>query len=165
MTTQTQTQAQTTVFWELKTSNSRTIYIDFEVKGIPGVFRGYDPEGQCTLDKVLRHIEQNVKFLLACPNIWDKVEVYSGWGNGSQWQERCHPLLAENYRLDSAVAWYTQPYGGDWAPDAKTRSMELLSKQGIYGSNKLDSSKGVKLMKKFDLNRSPGMICYYFPFA
>ena len=165
MTTQTQTQAQTTVFWELKTSTSKTIYIDFEVKGIPGVFRGYDPEGQCSLSRVLPHIEQNVEFLLACPNIWDKVKVFAGWGGGWEWQERCHPLLAENYRLDSAAAWHTQPYGGDWAPDAKTRSMELLSKQGIYGSNKLDSSKGVKLMKKFDLNRSPSLVCYYFPFA
>ena len=161
MTTQT---TQATVFWEL-TSNSKTIYIDFHVQGIPGVFRGYDPEGQCSLSRVLPHIEQNVEFLLACPNIWDKVKVFAGWGGGWEWQERCHPLLAENYRLDSAAAWHTQPYGGDWAPDAKTRSMELLSKQGIYGSNKLDSSKGVKLMKKFDLNRSPGMICYYFPFA
>ena len=163
MTTQTQTQAQTTVFWELKTSTSKTIYIDFEVKGIPGVFRGYDPEGQCSLSRVLPHIEQNVEFLLACPNIWDKVKVFAGWGGGWEWQERCHPLLAENYRLDSAAAWHTQPYGGDWAPDAKTRSMELLNKQGIYGK-KLNSSKGVKLMKKWSLHRSPGMICYYFPF-
>ena len=164
MTTQTQTQAQTTVFWELKTSTSKTIYIDFEVKGIPGVFRGYDPEGQCSLSRVLPHIEQNVEFLLACPNIWDKVKVFAGWGGGWEWQEQCHPFLAEGYRLDSAVAWHTQPYGGDWAPNAKTRSMELLNKQGIYG-DKIDSAKGVKLMKKFDLNRSPGMICYYFPFA
>ena len=155
--------SQTTVFWELKTSTSKTIYIDFEVKGIPGVFRGYDPEGQCSLSRVLPHIEQNVEFLLACPNIWDKVKVFAGWGGGWEWQERCHPLLAENYRLDSAVAWYTQPYGGDWAPDAKTRSMELLSKQGVYGSNKLDSSKGVELMKR-NIHRSPRMICYYFPF-
>ena len=161
MTTQT---TQTTVFWELKTdSNSKTIYIDFEFKGIPGVFRGYDPEGQCTLDKVLPHIERNVKFLLACPNIWDKVETFAGWGNGSEWKEQCHPFLAESYRLDSAVAWHTQPYGGDWSPEAATRSMELLSKQGIYGK-KLNSSKGVKLMKKWSLHRSPGMICYYFPF-
>ena len=164
MTTQTQTQAQTTVFWELKTSTSKTIYIDFEVKGIPGVFRGYDPEGQCSLSRVLPHIEQNVEFLLACPNIWDKVEVFPGWGGGSEWQEQCHPFLAENYRLDSAVAWHTQPYGGDWAPDATTRSMELLNKQRVYG-HQLDSSKGVKLMKKWSLHRSPGMICYYFPFA
>ena len=163
MTTQTQTQAQTTVFWELKTSTSKTIYIDFEVKGIPGVFRGYDPEGQCSLSRVLPHIEQNVEFLLACPNIWDKVKVFAGWGGGWEWKERCHPLLAEDYRLDSAVAWHTQPYGGDWAPEAATRSMELLSKQGIYGK-KLNSSKGVKLMKKWSLHRSPGMICYYFPF-
>ena len=165
MTTQTQTQAQTTVFWGLKTSNSRTIYIDFEVEGILGVFRGYDPEGQCTLDKVLRHIEQNLNFFNVCPNIWDKVEVFPGWGNGSEWQEQCHPFLAEGYRLDSAVSWHTQPYGGDWAPNAKTRSMELLNKQGIYGSNKLDSSKGVKLMKKWSIHRSPSLVCYYFPFA
>ena len=163
MTTQTQTQAQTTVFWELKTSTSKTIYIDFHVEGVSGVFRGYDPEGQCTLDKVLSHILLNVKFFNACPGIWDKVEVFPGWGGGWEWQERCHPLLAENYRLDSAAAWHTQPYGGDWAPDAKTRSMELLNKQGIYGK-KLNSSKGVKLMKKWSLHRSPGMICYYFPF-
>ena len=160
----TQTQAQTTVFWELKTDSGKTVYIDFHVEGIPGVFRGYDPEGQCTLSKVLPHILLNVEFFNLVPNIWDKVEVFPGWGNGSEWQERCHPLLAENYRLDSAVAWYTQPYGGDWSPDAKTRSMELLSKQGVYGK-KLNSAKGVKLMKKWNLNRSPGMICYYFPFA
>ena len=159
MTTQT---TQTTVFWELA-SNSRTIYIDFHVEGIHGVFRGYDPEGQCSLSRVLPHIVQNVKFFNACPGIWDAVKVYSGWGNGSEWQEQCHPFLVENYRLDSAVAWHTQPYGGDWAPDAKTRSMELLSKQGIYG-NKIDSSKGVKLMKKWSIHRSPSLVCYYFPF-
>ena len=152
-----------TVFWEL-TSNSRTIYIDFHVEGIRGVFRGYDPEGQCSLDKLLPHIEQNASFFNACPNIWDKVEVYAGWGGGCEWKERVHPLLAENYRLDSASAWHTQPYGGDWSPDARTRSMELLSKQGVYGSNKLDSSKGVKLMKKCSLHRSPSLLGYYFPF-
>jgi len=131
-----------------------TVYLDFEVEGIKGVFRITNSDGvdrEKSVERILKNSEF-FRYFVETGKVFEEAESHRNWGNGWEWEEKTHPKLAEGYRIYSSVSWYTCPFG---CKNPIIRDMNSLHPI---------ASNGVKLLYSWDRNRPPVAVCYFFPY-
>lgn len=127
--------------------------IDFRLDGINGIFRVINTGKGVNLDHTICQIEKNKEFFRhlvehGVRKVFEELDTRPNWGGGSEWQETTHFKLAEGFRLNKSVTWFTCPGEG-------VKSMRALHPN--------IQSDGIKLLYSYNPNRSPVKICYFFP--
>jgi len=131
-----------------------TVYLDFEIQHIKGVFRVTNSDG-VDREKAIKRILKNIEFFqyfVETGKVFEEAESHWNWGNGWEWKEKTHTKLEKDYRIDSASSWHTCPFGG--------RNPLIKDMNSLHAI----SSDGVKLLYSWDRNRQPVAVCYFFPY-
>ncbi len=129
-------------------------YVDFSIDGVSGIFRVANSDG-VDLEASVAHIMENVNFFqyaaeVGIAKVFEESKTVENWGNGWTWQETKHPKQAKGFRLDSATSWYSRPFGQALSA---VKTMQTL--------HNIEDS-GIKLLRSWNPNRQPGMVCYFF---